>query len=716
MMTLADIPETFVCSECRAAAARKLAKTSKSKPAKRRRQAGAVEEELWMTWCVCGDHHDSSQACEKCAHDATAMVCCDGCDRWSHMGCVGIMTQQQIPDSGLPWYCFECLHKHGVLSNSAAKAEPRPKPKPPSKSPVKAWNPAPANSGLTPAERAKPTRRMIAAAQQKKQLSSTRAAAPSHPVSAKVRGVRAPSSLGVDVGDQLDVCDDFFQWYPSRVLEVANGLAYIRFGEYPSRFNSWVPIHCGRMAQLNTFTEGRPEDAKTVGTTANIAIGTTVRVHMPTGKDVWLPCKVEATSPDGESVCVETNCVPEKALWLDIRSGNVCVYTPEPELTETKEVKATFKWGKVTEEAAAAGYHAFIVRQNRFEVPSRYVQPRFIGMGAYGCVCSAEDTTVGGTVAIKKVFDLQSMDQEDLGRTLREIKVLRHLQGHPHIIRLQQVFPPYSTESMNELYLVLKSFEDEALASDLKRFIKANKVIQPETVKSFMKQIVSALQCIHSAGIVHRDLTPSNILVGPNGIVKVCDFGLSASFLKFKPEGMHTYVVMRWYRAPELLCGFPRYGPAIDVWSAGCVLGELLGRKPVFPGKSTKEQLKIVVKALGKPQGSVLGEFLQGCSERELLTNLPEASPKPLDEVIAGGEHDASLMGLLAQTLAFDPCDRLSAQDALDHPALSEVRLPDGKLDAARSVGEFDFTNDDLSIEELHSLLHAEVTKEMTQE
>eukprot|EP00656_Telonema_subtile_P005371 TRINITY_DN12440_c0_g1_i1.p1 TRINITY_DN12440_c0_g1~~TRINITY_DN12440_c0_g1_i1.p1 ORF type:complete len:632 (+),score=153.76 TRINITY_DN12440_c0_g1_i1:674-2569(+) len=630
------------------------------------------------------------------------MVCCDGCDRWSHMGCVGIMTQQQIPDSTLPWFCFECLHKHGVLS-----PKPRPKPKPAARSPVKSYHPAPARVGLTLAELAKPTRRMIAAAQQKKQLSSTRGAAPSIPVSAKVRGVRAPATMGAEVGDQIDVCDDFFQWYPSRVLEVADGMAFVRFGEYPARFNSWVPVHCGRMAQLNTFTEGRPDDCKTVGTTANIASGTMIRVHMPKGKDVWKVCKVEATSPDGESVCVVTDCVPEGGLWVDIRSGNVTVYIPEQPKTETK---AKFKWGTVSTDAAAAGYHAFIVRNTRFEVASNYVQPRFIGMGAYGCVCLAEDTSLGGNVAIKKVFDLQSMDEEDLGRTLREIKVLRHLRGHPHIIHLQQVFPPYSTESMNELYLVLKSFPDEALASDLKRFIKLNKLISTETVCSFMKQIASALLCIHSAGIVHRDITPSNILVGPNGVVKVCDFGLSASFVKFKPEGMHTYVVMRWYRAPELLCGFPRYGPAIDIWSAGCVLAELMSRKPLFPGKSTKDQLKIIVKAVGKPKGAALKEFLRGCTEAQRLKDLPEAQPKPLEQVVSG-EHDHELMDLLGQTLGFDPCDRISAQDALEHPALKEVRLPEGEHEGSK--GEFDFTNDDLSIDELHKLLHEEVTKEL---
>jgi len=159
------------------------------------------------------------------------------------------------------------------------------------------------------------------------------------------------------------------------------------------------------------------------------------------------------------------------------------------------------------------------------------------------------------------------------------------------------------------------------------------------TVVSFMRQIFSALDCIHSAGIVHRDLTPSNILVGPNGNVKVCDFGLSASYIKVKPEeGMHSYVVMRWYRAPELLCGASRYGPPIDMWSAGCVLGELLARKPLFAGKTTKDQLKIIVKQLGKPTGAKIREFekkYEGFNTEGQLDKLPAGTTRDWSEVQA---------------------------------------------------------------------------------
>eukprot|EP00658_Telonema_sp_P-2_P030146 TRINITY_DN22821_c0_g1_i1.p1 TRINITY_DN22821_c0_g1~~TRINITY_DN22821_c0_g1_i1.p1 ORF type:complete len:434 (+),score=50.03 TRINITY_DN22821_c0_g1_i1:225-1526(+) len=384
---------------------------------------------MWVTWCICGDRHESSQECATCDSVLTAMVCCDRCDRWSHMACVGIMTQQQIPGTGNSWFCHECSHCTSQVPGRMHKSTSKHKPK--NKRPKKVGRPRtrqPLHHGpdpqlaknLAPAERAKPTPRMIAAAAEHKTLSSTRGGALPYPVSAKVRGVRAAARMSVEVSDQIDACDDYFQWYPSRVVSLNNNSALVRFGEYPARFNTWVPLNCGRMAPLNTFTQGRPQDPKTVGTTANIPIATTVLVHLKSKPGGWEPCRVEATSPDGESVCVATDLVSEGAIWIDIRSGTVAVHSP---VQTQAEAKAKYKLGKVTQEAAAAGYHAFIVRNVRFEVPRRYVEPNFIGMGAYGCVCSAQDSELGGTVAIKKVFDLKSMDQEDLSRTLNEIKV-----------------------------------------------------------------------------------------------------------------------------------------------------------------------------------------------------------------------------------------------------------------------------------------------------
>ena len=101
---------------------------------------------------------------------------------------------------------------------------------------------------------------------------------------------------------------------------------------------------------------------------------------------------------------------------------------------------------------------------------------------------------------------------------------------------------------------------------------------------------MSALKYIHSADIIHRDLKPANLLINQACKVKLCDFGL-ARWIKgvdaFVDPVLTDYIATRWYRAPEVLLGAPRYGPAVDVWGFGCILVEIYNAQPLFPGSST---------------------------------------------------------------------------------------------------------------------------------
>ena len=104
---------------------------------------------------------------------------------------------------------------------------------------------------------------------------------------------------------------------------------------------------------------------------------------------------------------------------------------------------------------------------------------------------------------------------------------------------------------------------------------------------------------MHSADVLHRDLKPSNLLLNASCDLKICDFGLART--NEAPTQMTEYVVTRWYRAPELLLNAECYTPAIDMWSVGCIIAEMLGRRPAFPGKDYLDQLKLIVRALGAP-------------------------------------------------------------------------------------------------------------------
>mmetsp|Transcript_14215 Transcript_14215/g.21853 ORF Transcript_14215/g.21853 Transcript_14215/m.21853 type:complete len:150 (+) Transcript_14215:310-759(+) len=98
----------------------------------------------------------------------------------------------------------------------------------------------------------------------------------------------------------------------------------------------------------------------------------------------------------------------------------------------------------------------------------------------------------------------------------------------------------------------------------------------------FLYQILRGLKYIHSANVVHRDLKPSNILVNANCDLALCDFGLSRGVCGEVDNCLTEYVVTRWYRAPELLCDSSKYGKAVDIWSVGCILAEMITREPFF--------------------------------------------------------------------------------------------------------------------------------------
>jgi cyclin-dependent kinase 12/13 len=135
----------------------------------------------------------------------------------------------------------------------------------------------------------------------------------------------------------------------------------------------------------------------------------------------------------------------------------------------------------------------------------------------------------------------------------------------------------------------------EAMSHDLTGLMESeySKHFSQGQVKCYMQQLFEALNYCHRNGILHRDLKPSNILLNPRGEVKLADFGLSRPY-----DGRKNYtnrVVTLWYRAPELLLGSQRYGPGIDMWSAGCILGELLLNQPLLPGPTGKRERERVV-------------------------------------------------------------------------------------------------------------------------
>ena len=139
-------------------------------------------------------------------------------------------------------------------------------------------------------------------------------------------------------------------------------------------------------------------------------------------------------------------------------------------------------------------------------------------------------------------------------------------------------------EEFDELYVVTPLME-----TDLAQIIKSKQELNDEHVQFFLYQILRGLKYIHSCGVIHRDLKPRNLLVNSNCDLKICDFGLArvnTSTLMTKSAILTDYICTRWYRAPEVILSWKQYTAAIDVWSVGCILAELIRRKPLMPAQN----------------------------------------------------------------------------------------------------------------------------------
>uniref|UniRef100_A0A1I8IMH2 Protein kinase domain-containing protein n=1 Tax=Macrostomum lignano TaxID=282301 RepID=A0A1I8IMH2_9PLAT len=295
-----------------------------------------------------------------------------------------------------------------------------------------------------------------------------------------------------------------------------------------------------------------------------------------------------------------------------------------------------------------------------------FTDMKIIGNGSFGVVYQAKLVEPKEVVAIKKVL-------QDKRFKNRELQIMRSIE-HQNIVTLKYFF--YSSgEKKDEVYLnLVLEFIPETVYRVCRHYSKQMQTIPVLFIKLYMYQMFRSLSYIHSKGICHRDIKPQNLLLDPeSGVLKLCDFGSAKHLQRGEPNV--SYICSRYYRAPELIFGATNYTCQIDVWSAGCVLAELLLGKPIYPGETGVDQLVEIIKS---PVAKVFR---------------PRTPPEAIN--------------LVSRLLEYTPQLRVSPLEACCHPFFDELRLEGTRLPGNKPLPPlFNFTPAELAIKpELNSTL-----------
>ncbi|CAE6517630.1 unnamed protein product [Rhizoctonia solani] len=324
---------------------------------------------------------------------------------------------------------------------------------------------------------------------------------------------------------------------------------------------------------------------------------------------------------------------------------------------------------------------------------SNYVQLEKLGEGTYATVFKGRSRTTNEIVALKEIH----LDAEEgtPSTAIREISLMKELK-HVNIVRLHDVI---HTET--KLVLIFEYCEQ-----DLKKYMDTHGergALDPNTVRSFMFQLLKGTAFCHDNRVLHRDLKPQNLLINRKGELKLGDFGLARAF-GVPVNTFSNEVVTLWYRAPDVLLGSRTYNTSIDVWSCGCIFAEmitgvplfrgrdnqdqlLLGSRtyntsidvwscgcifaemitgvPLFRGRDNQDQLLNIMRIIGTPDERVLRKIAADSPEIQ-LKQYPRYPKVPWQQVVPKASPQA--IDLLERLLQFDPTKRITAQEALAHP------------------------------------------------
>ncbi|KAI8572195.1 hypothetical protein RHMOL_Rhmol01G0178900 [Rhododendron molle] len=313
-----------------------------------------------------------------------------------------------------------------------------------------------------------------------------------------------------------------------------------------------------------------------------------------------------------------------------------------------------------------------------------YMAERVVGTGSFGVVFQAKCLETGEAVAIKKVL-------QDKRYKNRELQIMR-LLTHPNVVQLRRCF--YSTSEKDEVYLnLVLEYVSETVYRVSRHYVRMNQHVPLIYIQLYTYQICRALNYMHSVvGVCHRDIKPQNLLVNPHTHqLKICDFGSAKALVPGEPN--ISYICSRYYRAPELIFGATEYTTAIDMWSVGCVLAELLLGQPLFPGESGVDQLVEIIKILGTPTR----EEIKCMNPNYTEFKFPQIKAHPWHKIFHK-RIPSEAVDFVSRLLQYSPKLRCTALEACAHPFFDDLRQPNASLPTGQPLPPlFNFTPKELA-------------------
>ena len=338
---------------------------------------------------------------------------------------------------------------------------------------------------------------------------------------------------------------------------------------------------------------------------------------------------------------------------------------------------------------------------------SKYTSLKAIGKGSYGVVVSALDPSTGNRVAIKKITPM-AKHTIDAKHILREVRIMRYMGKHENIVTLEDL---HVRERADELYIVM-----ELMDTDLHRVLQSKQCLTEAHNRHFLFQILCGLKHLHDNRIIHRDLKPGNLLVTRDCRLRITDFGLAREMATGPDpddeisEPMTEHVVTRWYRPPELmLCPDGLYAYAVDMWSVGCIFAEMIGRKPIFPGKNFVHQLSLIFDVIGTPTFSQVAH-IKNAQAKKFLDGQIGKDVQSYNQLYP--QASAESLQLLQNLLVFAPEERYNVDKALGSRFFDEADMaasPSMYFPESDERFQFEFERNGSSKFQLKALIVQEV-------